>query len=238
MRFALIHVINIENSCDFHELLEEHHIVRHRVFVEERGWQDLKRADGREMDAYDTEHTVYFLAVEDGRVIGGHRLLPTTNPHMLADVFPFLVDARVPTGPTIMEWSRFFIVPERRGGPTYFELMAAVQEYGLLHAITQMSAVVEEWWLPRFDHAGFTYTVLGRPSLIENVPTLAILIDIRRDSLRRVRDLGGLRGSVFTGHTVTGHDEPPNRPWPRTIGACGPLLPVSVHGDYTNVPVA
>lgn len=229
----MIHVVGVGNFDAYHHILEHHYLVRHRVFVDERGWQDLRRADGREIDAYDTERTVYLLAIEGGRVVGGHRLMPTTGPHMLADVFPFLADFQVPSGPTIMEWSRFFIVPERRGGPTYFKLMAAVQEYCLRRSITHVTAVVEAWWLAKFDKAGFTYRALGQPSLIEGIPTSAILIDIRRDSLRRVMELGGLTESVLAG---CGPEGPAAEPEPWDVRGRASPIPLPFQERAAHAP--
>ena len=44
--------------------------------------------DGIERDAYDNPATIYLLALDDGRVVGGQRLYPTLLPHMMSEVFP------------------------------------------------------------------------------------------------------------------------------------------------------
>ncbi len=185
----MIQIIGGEDLRRYADLLEEQHRVRHQIFVGERGWRDLASADGHERDAYDNCKTIYLLAVEYGRVIGGHRLYPTTLPHMISEVFPHLVEGPIPSGPEIFEWSRFFVVRERRGGKTYLELMAAMQNYCLENGITHVTATIEMWWLPRFLEAGFLVSPLGLPRLIENTSTAAVIIEISARSLARVEQL-------------------------------------------------
>lgn len=81
---------------------------RHRVFVERLGWQ-LEARDGFESDQFDRSDTIY-VAVEDeqGRIAGCARLLPTTQPYLLSEVFPQLLNGQcAPRDPCIWELSRF-----------------------------------------------------------------------------------------------------------------------------------
>jgi acyl homoserine lactone synthase len=84
---------------------------RHKVFVERLGWQ-LQAEDGLEFDQFDRPDTVYVIARDDeGHVIGCARLLPTTRPYLLGEVFPELMhDLPVPSSPEIWELSRFAAV--------------------------------------------------------------------------------------------------------------------------------
>lgn len=54
----------------FPELFEQSSRLRHRVFVEEMGWEDLRRPDGREFDQFDDEHAVHHFCIRDGVVVG------------------------------------------------------------------------------------------------------------------------------------------------------------------------
>jgi acyl-homoserine lactone synthase len=194
----MIHVVSAANRSLYEAAIEQHFRLRHDIFVGERCWKTLERADGREIDTYDNLDTVYALAMEGDNVVGGHRLYPTVKPTMLADVFPHLASVRgAPADPFIWEWSRYFVVKERRAGKLNFELLAAVQELCLDEGITQVSAVMETWWLPRFQEAGFTVRPLGLPALVENAWTMAGLIEINADTLDRVRQLGNIEGSVL-----------------------------------------
>jgi acyl homoserine lactone synthase len=83
---------------------------RHQVFVEQLGWK-LPCADDRfERDQYDRPDTVYILAHdESGSICGCARLLPTTRPYLLRELFPFLLatDMPAPVSEDVWELSRF-----------------------------------------------------------------------------------------------------------------------------------
>lgn len=180
----MIHAISAANRHLYEDLIEEHFRLRHEIFVEERKWDALRKPDGREIDSYDNEDTVYLLALEDRRIVGGHRLYPTTKPSMMSEVFPHLAAMRgCPADPLIWEWSRYFVVRDRRDGVLNLQLMAAVQEFCLDQGISQVSAIMETWWLPRFHEAGFVVTPLGLPALVENAWTMAATIDVRQETL-------------------------------------------------------
>ncbi|MBL8509853.1 MAG: GNAT family N-acetyltransferase, partial [Chitinimonas sp.] len=84
---------------------------RHRVFVEKLGWQ-LKCQDGLEFDQFDRPDTLYVVAQDqDDQVVGGARLLPTTRPYLLGEIFPQLLNGQpVPNSSDIWELSRFAAV--------------------------------------------------------------------------------------------------------------------------------
>ena len=194
----MIHVITAANRSLYEARLEELFALRHQIFVGERGWTDLRRPDGREIDAYDNEDTVYLMALEDERITGGHRLYPTVKPNMLGEVFPHLAAVRgVPEEISVWEWSRYFVVKDRRDGKLNLMLLAAVQELCLDEGITEVSAVMETWWLPRFQQAGFTVRPLGLPASISGEWTMAALIEISSQTLDYVKAKAGIHGSVL-----------------------------------------
>src|SRR5581483_11630411 len=85
-----VHVVGRENSDGYRAELDQYFRGRYQVYVRERGWKDLDRADAREIDQFDTPAALHLLAIEDGRVIGGHRFNPSTGPTLLNEVFPRL----------------------------------------------------------------------------------------------------------------------------------------------------
>jgi acyl-homoserine lactone synthase len=193
-----LQVITSENKTDRADILDQYFRLRHQVFVGERGWLDLKRPDGRDVDAYDNDSAVYLIAIDGERVIGGLRLYPTLLPHMISESFFHLVKERgVLTGSTILECTRYFIVKDRRTGRTDCRLLAAFQQFCLEEGITEVTAVVEMWWLPRWQQAGFKVRPLGLPTVIEGQPCIAASIQISQGSLDHVRRLAGLRGSCL-----------------------------------------
>jgi acyl-homoserine lactone synthase len=193
----MIHVISAANHHLYEDVLEEHFRIRHDIFVEERQWETLRKPDKREVDSFDNEDTIYLLALEGRRVIGGHRLYPTTKPSMMSEIFPHLAEVRgYPSDPLVWEWSRYFIVRNRRDGNLNLRLMAAVQEFCLAEGIAKISAIMETWWLPRFQEAGFVVTPLGLPALVENAWTMAALIDVSHDTLRAINERTGLSSVI------------------------------------------
>jgi acyl-homoserine lactone synthase len=194
-----IHVITNENRAKYDHILEQQYRLRHKVFVGERGWDNLKRADGRDMDRYDNANAIYLLAIDNDRVVGGLRLYPTLLPHMLSETFSHLATANgVLRAANVFECTRYFIVRERRTGRTDCRLLAAFQEFCLQEGLKEVTAVVEMWWLPRWQQAGFKVRPLGLPTMIEGEPCFAAAIEISEQSLSRIRQVGGLRGTCLT----------------------------------------
>lgn len=90
---------------------------RHQVFIGRLGWQ-LACADGCETDQFDRADTVYVLPLgAHAQVVGVARLLPTTQPYLLGQVFPELLGAvPMPCSPVVWELSRFSALDLRAGG--------------------------------------------------------------------------------------------------------------------------
>jgi acyl homoserine lactone synthase len=81
---------------------------RCKVFVDRLGW-NLSNEGGHEIDQFDRQDTVYLIAQDDeGEVQGCARLLPTTSPYLLSEVFPELLHGGTPPcSPDVWELSRF-----------------------------------------------------------------------------------------------------------------------------------
>lgn len=94
------------------QLLEDIGRYRHKVFVEMLKWELLVEVPGIERDQFDRDDTLYVVARdEEGAVIGTSRLLPTTKPYLLGEVFPELMaGAEPPRDPRVWELSRFAAV--------------------------------------------------------------------------------------------------------------------------------
>lgn len=118
---------------------------RHRVFRERLGWS-VPSMGGRERDDFDDLDPVFIAArAQDSRVTGTFRLLPTTGPYMLREVFPELLRGEsVPCASDVWELSRFAVEPTNAGsriqanasGAT-IELMRACYRYAADHGIRE-----------------------------------------------------------------------------------------------------
>lgn len=91
-------------------LLDQMYRFRARAFRDRRGWK-VNVEDDREIDRFDSLNVAYFIVSDEA---GGHiaslRLLPTTGPYMMAEVFPeVLGDLRPYKSSGIWESSRFCV---------------------------------------------------------------------------------------------------------------------------------
>ena len=79
----------------FGDLFDQMYQLRARQFGLRRGWR-VEVKDGRERDRFDDLNPLYIcVASEEGKLLASLRLLPTTGPHMLSDVFPEVMGEKV-----------------------------------------------------------------------------------------------------------------------------------------------
>ncbi|MGQ5524301.1 acyl-homoserine-lactone synthase [Chitinimonas sp. PSY-7] len=172
------------------ELQEEMEIslarFRYRVFVQELGWP-LPTDDELERDAFDRDDTVYVVARNaSGEICGCGRLLPTTHPYLLSEVFPELVgDMSLPRASDIWELSRFAISAPQGVHLTSTEawqntclLMANIVNTATQQGAARLiafSAVGNERLLRRM---GVNVHRISTPRLIDGKPVLAFWIEI------------------------------------------------------------
>jgi acyl-homoserine lactone synthase len=178
---ADLHVICRSNRHLYEDVLDEYFRLRHEIYVEERKWIELARPDGREIDQFDTPDTIYLMAMEGRRVIGSHRLVSTTGPTLMSDVFPQLALRPLIRRDDTYELSRVFVVRDRRGGQTpkvESIIMAGTMEFGLIEGLRQFTIVMETWWLPRFQAMGWNPKPLGLPVNINGMNCVGVSIDV------------------------------------------------------------
>lgn len=93
-------------------LLDSMYGLRHQMFFERLQWQ-VETRDGKEKDWFDRLEPTYVVArpaSDRNRALGSWRLLPTTGPYMLKDVFPELLHGQdAPSAPDVWEASRFAV---------------------------------------------------------------------------------------------------------------------------------
>jgi acyl-homoserine lactone synthase len=195
---ADVHIITNDNRHLYERELDEQHAIRHRIYIKELRWRGLTpREDEREYDQFDTPETVYLLALDAGRVVGGLRLVPTTAPHLISEVFYNLASIKgVPRQPDIAEWTRIFVVPERReehtGSKIGSTVIASMLDYGLEEGLCGISVAMNTFWLPKFLKYGWRVRPLGLPAVHDDEWLIAVLIDVTPDALAGIRHACGL----------------------------------------------
>lgn len=167
-------------------------VARKQVFIDLLRW-DLPVRDGLyEVDQFDDATAEYLILLDDdGRHRASARLLRTDHPHILGDLYPFLCDGPVPTGPTTREITRFCLdlhqsAKERRLARN--QLVTALARHAVDRGITDYTGVAELNWLTQILRFGWQCVPLGAPRRIEGqmLASLHIRIDgCTLDGLRR-----------------------------------------------------
>jgi acyl-homoserine lactone synthase len=189
----MLHIVTSQTADLFQEEMNDAFRLRHRVFVEEKGWTDLRRDDGLETDRFDDEHAVHMLYLEAGRVIGYQRMLPTTRPHLLSEVMPELCDGQRPIGPNIWEWTRYCVEPAHRErgrmlSPVANALLSGIVEWGLESGVDTIVIEMNPLWLLRLVQFHFRVTPLGVPHVINGEETVAVTAKFDERTLDRLRE--------------------------------------------------
>lgn len=179
---------------------------RAQTFSERLGWQVVVR-DGYERDKFDDDNPLYLVSVDprSGEYQGSLRLLPTTGPNMLRDVFPALLnDDEVIESATIWECSRICATAKterlgRTNGVSYVlaELLVGIGDVARLAGLTQIVAVFDTRVFRILKSAGCKPEILGTPHRIGETMSYAGLFNMDEAFQQAVRGTLGIEGSVL-----------------------------------------
>jgi acyl-homoserine lactone synthase len=196
----MVHVVTSADRARFAEPLAQMHRDRKRVFVDRLGWK-VPVVDGQyEIDQFDTEDAVYLLALDEaGRHAGSIRLMPSTKPHLLSDVFPHLCEEDVPISDEVWEITRLVTSPDLASPGKYRQqLMVAVIEFALLYGVRRYTCVSHVQYLSQVLAVGWDCEPLGLPQPGDDgMMAGAIAISITPDTLSLVRGRAGLRSPIL-----------------------------------------
>ncbi len=186
----MIHIVENHLESSSRRLLETMFADRKRLFVDLFGW-DVPVVDGRfEIDQFDTAHTVYIIAADDD---GAHeaslRLMPSTRPHMLADLFPALCPHGVPVGPTTWESTRLCL-PQRHGAARRRalrnSLISAMVDFALTRGIDRLTGVLPDAFRREVLAMGWAAEPLGPAVHVDSGLVGAFAAHVRPDTPERL----------------------------------------------------
>lgn len=197
----MIFIVNADNRSRFEAELSQMHRHRKAVFVDQIGWP-ISVAGDREIDAYDRADTVYLIAQATckGPVLASARLLPTTRPHLMSDVFAHACSDGPPRGPAIWEASRFCAAPSlinrRERLHLLWEIFCGVTETALLFGIDRIVFTANAALLPLALRCGWRARRLG-PTLSDGADQVtAVGVDVEPAGLRAIRRRFDIPGPV------------------------------------------
>lgn len=202
----MIYLVNGADAGRYRQWIDEMHRIRAKVFHDRLGW-DVAVEDGRERDVFDGMNPLYLLSVDArGRVQGSLRLLPTTGPNMLRDVFPSLLGpGEAVESATIWESSRFSIDPDRPAEVTpgklnrvTTELLCGIVEVGLMVGLDFVVSVFDARMVRIFRAAGCPADMIGAPQKIGKVMTYAGLFEISEAAWSAIAAAGGIDHRVIS----------------------------------------
>jgi acyl-homoserine lactone synthase len=191
-----IHIVAADNISSYAEAMEQAYRLRHTVFVEEMGWGNLRRPDGREIDQFDDGRALHMLYLEGDRLVGYQRMLPSMRPHLLSSVLPHLCDGDFPVGPHIWEWTRYCVTKEHRDrgrllSPVGNLLLSAIVEWGLENGVSKIIIEMNPIWLLRLVQLHFRVTPLGIPQEDGKDSIVAVTAAFDARTLARLRHVRG-----------------------------------------------
>lgn len=180
---------------------------RHAVFVEEKGWEDLRQPDGLERDRFDDSHATHHICLRGDEIAGYQRLLPTTRPHLLTDVLSDLCRRRPPRGPRVFEWTRFCVAHGHRemrprGESPFLELAQGVVEWGMANKVDTVTVAIDWRLMVIAMQLRFFVRPLGFPKRIGRDEVVALRMSFNRETLAALQQARGCEDRVLPDTTL------------------------------------
>jgi acyl-homoserine lactone synthase len=197
----MVAVVTHSNRRRYEQQLAAMHRDRARVFVEAWNWLLAVTPEGLEIDRYDTREAMYLVDFEEGFPhLSSLRLLPTTGPHLMADLFSDLCETGPLVGEDVWEISRLCVCPDLHADrirPIRNRLGRAMLEFGFLFGITRFVGVTNLAFLSRMLSFGWDCAPLGLPREMDGVQVGAFVIDNSPASIAHFRERTGTRFPVL-----------------------------------------
>jgi acyl homoserine lactone synthase len=194
----MIRIVTKDNAERHVSNLYQMHRIRKTVFKDRLGW-DVNVRGELEIDEYDALGPSYVLSIDrHGALNGCVRLLPTTGPNMLRDIFPsFVTKVAVPRGERVWEASRFAVrknstAAEAGLSQTTYDLLIGVLKFGLSNGLTAIACVVDVRMERILRRAGWQLERLGPARRIGNTIAMVGQLDVSAQILRQLEARVGL----------------------------------------------
>jgi acyl homoserine lactone synthase len=200
----------------YQSLMGQSFRLRKRVFYDQLGWA-VKIDGDRERDEYDALRPAYLMWCNDraDRLYGTLRLMPTTGPTLLYDVFrDTFPDANL-MAPGIYEGTRMCVdeemlatdFPGLDAGKAFCMLLLALCECGLSHGIRTLVSNYEPHLGRVYRRAGLKIHEIGRADGYGRFPVCCGIFEVSETVRARMQQALGITAPLYAGYR------------PRTIAA-------------------
>lgn len=201
----MIDAISLETAHLLGDALPSAHRLRHRIFVARRNYA-VSSHKGMEWDQFDTPAAFYTLWRDDAeRVRAIARLIPTSQPYMIQQLWPDLVPAtELPSRDDVWEVTRLGIdrdLDRRRRARVFGELFCAFCEFALRFGIGAYLFITPTKIIySALRSAGVAVESLGEATHLGPSPVVAARVTISLSTLHNLRRHHGILGPVLRLH--------------------------------------
>lgn len=197
-------VVTRLNAHRYQQELDSMHRLRHRILVDQMGWDNLRKKDGLERDQFDHDEAVYLLTTdEDRNTTACLRLVPSLSPSLTRDVFSHLCDLKpAPYGEDIYDASRIVVDPRlkkaKKRTPDISEIYCAWFEAGMALGLRSYISVIHTGLLTSAIAFGWDVEPLGTPQDLDGESTVAAQFNVNRKQLDFIHQLRELPEPVLS----------------------------------------
>lgn len=187
----MIDAFTVETAHLLGDALPALHRLRHKIFVERQGYQ-VPTYRGMEWDAFDTPAAVYLMWRDDLQQVRAiARLIPTTFPYMIKELWPQLVCGHaLPCRPDVWEVTRLGVdrtlLPAVRRR-VFAELMCGCGEFARQFGIKEYYLVTHPRVVGSIEANGCVARPLGPPQTIDRSRVVAVRIAITDEIIAHLR---------------------------------------------------
>lgn len=198
----MIDVVSFATAHCFGDALPSSLRLRHKIFVERQRY-DVPCFDGMEFDQFDTPAAVYLLWRDrDNRVRAVARLIPTTFPYMIQQLWPHLAaEATLPNRPDIWEVTRLGIDPDLEPAErkrVFGEIVCALGEFATLNGVSSYLFVTHPRIMKNvLAGSGCAVELLGPAQALGAFNVVAGNVIVTAQALESARSCHGITGSIL-----------------------------------------
>lgn len=190
-------------------LMDQAFRLRKRVFHDQLGWA-VTIDDDCEHDEYDALRPAYLMWCNDraDRLYGTLRLMPTTGPTLLYDVFRDTFAGASLIAPGIYEGTRMCLdeetlsedFPSLETGKAFGMLLLALCECGLSHGIETLVSNYEPQLARVYRRAGLAVEEVGRADGYGRSPVCCGVFEVSEEVRTRMQQALGVATPLYAGY--------------------------------------